>query len=145
MIDLLMDERAIHLKLCAIARAMDCREWTQLTEILTEDVTGDLGDVIAINGREEFLATLRKYLGNCGPTQHLLGNLVVSIDGDAAKSTCYVRDIHQGGDGRDHLFLSTAGEYRDCWKRTPKGWRLCHRTKVNFLLTGSLEALGIRN
>ena len=144
MIQLLLDERAIHLQLCAIARAMDCREWSQLAEILTEDVTGDLGDGHAITGQADFVATVRKYLGNCGPTQHLLGNLVISINGDTARSNCYVRDMHQGRDGREHLFLSTSGEYRDQWRRTVGGWRLSHRTKVNFLMDGSLEALGVR-
>ena len=144
MIDLLLDERAIHFQLCAIARAMDDREWSQLIDILTDDVTGDLGDGHAIEGQADFLATLQKYLGNCGPTQHLLGNLVVSIDGDSAMSACYVRDVHQGREGCEHLFLSTSGEYRDQWRRTAGLWRLSHRTKINFLMDGSLEALGVR-
>ena len=139
----LLDERAIQHQLIALASAMDRRAWDELDTIMAEDVTGDLGDGTAISSRRQFVGMFRKFLGNCGPTQHLLGNFRIEVGGNQASSRCYVRDLHQGSGDRSGLFLSTPGEYRDRWLRTAQGWRMIHRTKINIMMVGSLDALGL--
>ena len=142
-LEVLMDERAIHIQVCSIALAMDRRDWGKLDELIAEDATGDFGEDYHLTGRGEFVQLFKKFLGNCGPTQHLLGNFVASVEGDNATSHCYVRDIHQGSGGRADQFLSTPGEYLDRWARTPAGWRLTHRTKHTFMMNGSIDVLGV--
>ena len=138
----LFDERAIERQLYTLARAMDRREWLLLDHVIADDATGDFGEGFEVKGRSGFVAMFERFLANCGPTQHLLGNVAIDIEGDVAESRCYVRDMHQGSGERAHLFLSTPGEYHDRWRRTSTGWLLTHRTKVNLMLIGSLAALG---
>lgn len=139
----LLDERAIYLQICALADAMDQRDWSALDHILTKDADGDFGTGERIVGRAGFVSLFTHFLGNCGPTQHLIGNVRVNVNGDTAESRCYIRDMHIGSGARAHLFMSSSGEYLDRWNRTPEGWRMTHRTKKTPIITGTLEALGI--
>lgn len=138
-VDLLLDEREIHRTLCHLARAMDERDWTSLDAVFCEDATGDFGPDYQLRSRSAIVAMFRTFLGSCGPTQHLLGNLTVEVNGDAAKSRSYIQDIHQGQSPKAHLYFSTNGEYQDDWRRTVDGWRISHRKKVMFLTRGSLD------
>lgn len=142
-IETLLDEREIHRQLCRLAAIMDSRDWEALGEVVADDAAGNFGEGYDVSGRAGFEAIFRQFLGKCGPTQHLLGNLVVAIEGDAATSRCYVRDMHQGLGERAGLFLSTPGEYRDRWIRTSSGWRLVYRQKINLMMIGSVGALGV--
>lgn len=139
----LLDERAIYLQICALADAMDQRDWNALNHILTEDADGEFGTGETIVGRAGFVAMFSHFLGNCGPTQHLIGNVRVTVNGDTAQSRCYIRDMHIGSGERAHLFLSSSGEYLDRWTRTPEGWRMTHRTKKSPILLGTIDALGM--
>lgn len=139
----LLDERAIYLQICALAEAMDQRDWAALDHILTGDADGDYGPNEKAVGRAGFVAMFSHFLGNCGPTQHLIGNVRIMLNGDTAESRSYIRDMHIGTGERAHLFLSTSGEYRDRWTRTPEGWRMTHRTKTSSIMLGTIEALGI--
>lgn len=136
-IRLLWDEREIWRTLCRLARAMDARAWDDLPAIFTADATADMGE--GLLDRAGILSTYRRFLDACGPTQHLLGTFTAEVDGDRAESRCYIRDLHIGKGARADLFLSSSGEYRDRWVRTPAGWRIAHRTKTNDILQGSLE------
>lgn len=138
----LIDERVIQHQLFALANAMDRRDWDALELIMTPDATGDFGSDYILQGRSEFIGMFRRFLDSCGPTQHLLGNIVINIAGDIAESSCYIRDMHQGRGELSHLYFSSPGQYQDRWQRTAEGWRLVHRTKVNLMSIGSIEALG---
>ena len=63
------------------------------------------------------IGCIRHYLDKCGPTQHLLGNLLVEVDGDHATSQCYVSDMHLGTGDKAHVTFSTLGDYHDQWRR----------------------------
>jgi hypothetical protein len=141
----LLDERAIYRQLCALAEAMDKKDWKMLDDILLEDATGNFGDGHQLKGRADFVGMFSRFLGSCGPTQHLLGNVLIDVDGDRARSSCYIRDMHQGLDGLSHLHLSTPGEYHDEWKRTEEGWRLAHRTKLTKMFIGDVATLGLES
>lgn len=138
----LLAERDIVRALAAFARAMDERDWAALDEVLTEDATGDFGAGGLIRGRAAMVALMRSFLDACGPTQHLVGNVVVDVEGDAARSRCYVCDMHVGAGDRAHLTLRSLGEYHDRWRRIDGRWRMVHRTKLNHALVGTLDVLG---
>jgi len=40
--------------------------------------------------------SVQSHLGGCGPTQHLLGNYDIDVDGDRASSSCRLRAYHCG-------------------------------------------------
>ncbi|MBV6416408.1 MAG: hypothetical protein CMLOHMNK_00969 [Steroidobacteraceae bacterium] len=137
----LIAEREIARAIHQFARAMDERDWGALDTVMTEDATADLG-MGALGGRANIVEFIRSFLDECGPTQHLIGNLVVDVDGDRATSRCYVRDMHQGAGGKAHLDFSTLGEYHDRWVRRNGKWWMTHRHKLNHAHLGSIEVLG---
>jgi hypothetical protein len=140
-LDDLLAEREIYRALTLFARAMDARDWQALATITTEDITADIGTG-PLAGRAALIADMRSFLDDCGPTQHLLGNVLIEVQGDRASSQAYVSDMHIGQGDKSHLTFSTLGDYRDQWKKVDGGWRMHHRTKLNRAHIGSLEVLG---
>jgi ketosteroid isomerase-like protein len=137
----LLAEREIARALTRLARAMDERDWDALLAILADDATGDLGEG-PLSSPQEIVGTIRRYLDACGPTQHLLGNLLIDVDGDSAQSRCYVSDMHLGSGDAAGLTFATLGDYHDHWRREGGRWRLAHRTKHNRGHVGSFKVFG---
>lgn len=134
----LLAEREIQRSLVAIARAMDERNWDALRHLLLAEATADLGSGM-ISGREAIVDFIRGFLDACGPTQHLLGNVLIDVSGDTASSRSYVSDMHIGRGDRARLTFSTLGDYHDRWRRVDGGWRLSHRTKLNHATLGDVS------
>jgi ketosteroid isomerase-like protein len=116
------DERAIERALHGVAAALDTRDWAALSAAFTADAHG-----YGARGREAIVARVRAHLGGCGPSQHLLGNVRVFVDGDTASSLAYARVYHVGTGGRSGAFYECLGEYTDAWARTSGGWLLTSR------------------
>jgi SnoaL-like domain len=133
---------AIEKELIKFARGMDSRDWAGLKAILTEDATADYGQGL-LQGPDAVVGVIRSYLEICGPTQHLLGNLLVEWngerDGASAISHCYVSDMHLGAGANAHLTFCTLGDYQDRWKLIDGRWRLAGRRKDNRGHFGTLE------
>jgi hypothetical protein len=140
-LETLLAEREIQRALARLARAMDERDWAAVDGLMLPEATADLG-MGTISGRAEIVAFIRTFLDDCGPTQHLLGNLLVEIDGDAATSRCYVSDMHKGLGEKSHLTFSTLGDYHDTWRKVGGRWMMSHRTKLNHAHVGDIRVLG---
>jgi SnoaL-like domain len=93
----LCDERDIQRALTLFARAMDDRDWTAMADILADDAEGDFGTG-RLYGSAAIIELIRSFLDSCGPTQHLLGNVIIDVDGDKAVSRAYIRDVHLRSD-----------------------------------------------
>lgn len=141
-LETLLSERQIGRLLADLALAMDRRDWAALDAIIADDATADFGLPEICRGRAAIVANFRSFLGGCGPSQHLLGNLVVDVEGETAESRCYVHDLHQGAGAKSHLTFLAPGQYRDRWRRIEGRWWLVHRQKLMFTTLGSLEILG---
>ena len=137
----LIAERDIYRALTAVARAMDARDWEGLRNHLLPAMSADMGTG-PLEGRDAVIAMMRSFLDDCGPTQHLLGNVEIDVAGERARSRCYVSDMHLGAGERAHLSFRTLGDYHDQWQRVDGRWLLSHRTKLNRAHIGSFEALG---
>ncbi len=139
----LLAERSIYRNMVAFARAMDERDWDAFAEITSDDVTANLGQG-ELAGRDTIVAFIRSFLDHCGPTQHLLGNVIIDVDGDTAKSSAYVRDMHIGSGNKSDLTFFTLGRYFDDWQKIDNDWRMVRRVKENPGYVGSLEIFGER-
>ncbi|MBS0577928.1 MAG: nuclear transport factor 2 family protein [Proteobacteria bacterium] len=137
----LLAERDIARALAAFARAMDAREWAALDGIIAAGATADFGTG-PVRGRAAVVEVMRSFLDDCGPTQHLLGNLTVEVDGTRATSCCYVSDLHLGAGEKAALTFQTLGEYRDLWECRDGRWWLTQRVKLNRAHLGSFAVLG---
>ena len=128
----------IERELIKFARGMDARDWPGLKAILTEDAIADYGQGL-VQGAEAVVGVIQSYLETCGPTQHLLGNLLVERDGDSAFSHCYVSDMHLGAGANAHLTFCTLGDYHDRWVLIDGRWRLAERRKDNRGFVGTMD------
>lgn len=138
---LLLDYIAIEGVLNAYARACDGRDWALLASVFTEDVAADYAGEYRMQGRDALVDMVRSMLGGCGPTQHLLGNFDIGVEGDHASCACYVRAVHAGlGDEAD-TFYEVWAEYRDALRRTDTGWRIYERNMVVHKEVGSRTIL----
>lgn len=140
--DSLNDRDAIVELLAEAAWIFDHKQWDRVGEVFTPDV-----DAYGQQGIEALTANTVRYLGACGPTQHLIGNHRVQLDGDSATVVSYVRAFHPavGVDrmerARPDQFWDFLGEYHDTLVRTPDGWRISRRVCVPRASTGTLDLL----
>ena len=135
------DRTAIVAVLDRYAEALDRRDWALLDEVFAPDIEFDFGEWRAEN-RRDVVTAIRSYLDGCGPTQHLLGNYRIHIDGDQAESSVYVRAFHRGAGTAAEKTYEMGGEYQDRLRRTTAGWRSVRRKALVFFETGTREVLG---
>ncbi len=121
------DRWAILDQLGRFARMLDGRRWDSVSDVFADEVTFNYGDGREQGGIDAMRQQFRQFLDVCGPSQHLLGSVMIDLDGDGATSRAYVQARHQGAGARNHLFLDTNGEYVDRWERRPQGWRIVRR------------------
>ena len=138
---MLLAERDIARQLAGFARAMDARDWGALDAILAAEASADFGTG-ELAGRAAIVRVMRSFLDDCGPTQHLLGNLTIEVEGARARSRCYVSDLHLGTGEKSQLSFQTLGEYQDAWECRNARWWLVRRVKVNRAHLGSFAVLG---
>lgn len=123
------------------AEALDSRDWALMEQVFTPDANGTYGGGERI-GRGELIANFRRNLGGCGPSQHLLGNYKVEVNGDTARATCRVRVYHTGLGERAKLEpYEMWGFYHDELVRTKEGWRIKHRTLTSAISRGDRNVL----
>ncbi|WP_157712480.1 nuclear transport factor 2 family protein [Pseudomonas sp. PB120] len=137
----LLLERDLHDVLCRYARACDQRDWAALEDVFLEEATADYGGVHHLQGREPILDMIRMHLEGCGPSQHMLGNLLVDANDSMVKSRVYVRAAHRGAGSLADKTYETLAEYQDRWALTPAGWRIAHRRMDISHEQGSREVL----
>lgn len=139
----MLDEREIEQAYGRYARALDRRNWALLETVFAADVQADYnGGEFLIEGRSALVAMIRSHLDGCGPTQHLMGNMTVEVNGGRAESRCYVRAAHQGMGAKAQLSYEVLGEYLVQWRRGAEGWRALHWTLRVDLELGAREVLG---
>jgi len=134
----LIAQRDIERQLIKFARAMDNKDWESIKTILSDDVIADFGTG-EIQGVDNIINVIRSFLDNCGPTQHLLGNIIIDVSGNKATSEAYVSDMHLSRDSKSELTFRTLGNYRDKWELINSEWLLVHRIKDNRATIGSMD------
>ncbi|WP_280457155.1 nuclear transport factor 2 family protein [Nocardia carnea] len=123
--------------------ALDERDWGLLDEVFAPDAVARYGGSAApaVRGRADIVAMIRSFLDRCGPSQHLLGNHVIDIDGDIATSICKARVLHIGTGEHSHITYECVGVYRDRLTRSAQGWRIAERTFVIDIELGDRNAV----
>jgi hypothetical protein len=134
------DRHAIIAVLNWYATCLDTRDWAGLDDVIDPAATAQYG--VRLEGRAAIVDSIRGFLGGCGPSQHLLGNYEIQIDGDTAHAVTKARVIHVGAGSRAGLTPYEAiGVYRDRLVLTAEGWRIIHRTFDVHISIGDIEVL----
>ncbi|MCP3735878.1 nuclear transport factor 2 family protein [Sphingomonas sp. RP10(2022)] len=141
-LDMLLAERAIARGLSIFARTLDTKSWHRLSEVFAADIVFDYGDGQDRAGIVALEAHMRRFLDMCGPTQHLIGSLLIDVDGDTAVSRAYVQARHQRRDDPAGAIFDSTGEYVDRWRRHGEGWRIVRRDALWQMHSGDPAVLG---
>lgn len=136
----LIDKDQITTVLNLYAQACDRRDWPLFKNIFTPDVYANYGG-FEFQGCDEVIAVIRSNLGGCGPTQHVLSNYLIDVNGNKASACCLLRASHAGGKGREGLFFEVWGEYRDSLKKQDGQWRIARREMVIYHEIGTRDVL----
>ncbi len=131
----LLDEREIARGLSRFAPILDQKRWDDLSDVFADELTFHYG-VGEQQGMAALRAQMRRFLDICGNTQHLIGSLLIDVDGDQAVSRAYVQARHQREDDPVGPIFDSTGEYIDKWQRRPEGWRIVRRDALWFLHHG---------
>jgi hypothetical protein len=123
------------------AECLDQRSWSGLDAVFTADVRADYR-AWKTNGLDELRERIRSMLGGCGPSQHLLGNYRIDLDGDRATSRCYAHVMHFGRGEPPGRHYEVWMEYADEWTRTSEGWRSHARSAKATMDRGDRSVLG---
>jgi 3-phenylpropionate/cinnamic acid dioxygenase small subunit len=121
-------DRAEIIDVCVrYATALDSRQWELLATCFEPDARVEFEGFEPVAGIEALVATCRAVLEPLDATQHLIGNHVVTVDGDEAHSQCYLQAQHvrSGAPGGDNYIM--AGTYTDDLRRGADGWRITRR------------------
>ncbi|KAA5828428.1 nuclear transport factor 2 family protein [Saccharopolyspora hirsuta] len=121
-------------RLAELAAAIDARDWDSVRAAFLPNAHAYRQD-----GADAIVRHLSEHLGGCGPTQHLLGNHRVAVDGNTARSLTYARVHHAGAGPAAGKSLECMGEYDDRWVRTPEGWRLSSRVFDMRIFQGDFD------
>lgn len=128
-LDALRDRQAIAEVCYRYAFALDARDWAALQTCFTADATAYYRDQNPTHGYAAIETRIRSALAPLSSTQHLIGNVLVTLTlaGAEADSVCYLQAQHvrPGTDGGDTFVI--AGRYLDHFVRTPAGWRIAQR------------------
>jgi hypothetical protein len=132
----LLDEREIVRGLSRFARILDNKQWDRLDDVFAHDICFDYGTGGDQHGMAALTVNMRRFLDRCGGTQHLIGSILVDVEGDRATSRSYVQARHQRVDDPAGPIFDSNGEYVDKWERRPEGWRIVRRDALWAAHTG---------
>ncbi|MGK8524898.1 nuclear transport factor 2 family protein [Nocardia asteroides] len=106
----------------------DHREWDKLADVFTDTVTLDYtslnGGAPVVLTPAQIATAWQEALGGFTATQHLLGNHLVSIDGDSAECTASFQATHRKSDPYGASLWTLGGTYRFGLVRASGAWRI---------------------
>lgn len=108
-------------------RALDTKHWDDFADTLTDDVVADYGSSrgkdLHFTNRADLVEFMRSAMTAEVITEHRVGHPEITIAGDDAAGTWYLQDrvIVAAHD----FMLFGAAFYRDRYRRTSDGWRIC--------------------
>ncbi|ANI79788.1 MULTISPECIES: nuclear transport factor 2 family protein [Sphingobium] len=130
------DEREIVRGLSRFARILDNKQWDRLGDVFADSICFDYGTGGDQHGMAALTVNMRRFLDRCGSTQHLIGSILVDVEGNRATSRSYVQARHQRVDDPAGPIFDSNGEYVDQWERRPEGWRIIRRDALWAAHTG---------
>lgn len=137
-LETLLDHARITDVLNRYASALDQRHWSALDQVFTADAIAHYEGLGEFHGLAAITELVSSVLLRCAASQHLLGNISISVEGDSARAHCYLQGIHTGLGSYEGACYTVWGEYRDQLVRGPQGWRIVHRTLSGIHAQGDI-------
>ena len=126
----LIDRQAITDLLYRYARAMDRMDDPLGCTIWHEGSVADYGAAIYQGDGPGFIAFASASHAGLRVHQHLVGNIVIDLDGDSAGSEAYFFAQLRTADETAPRQIVTSGRYIDRWERRDGRWGIVHRQAI---------------
>lgn len=127
MSDSIEHKLAITEKIYQYSRAMDRIDDRLGYDVFHEDATVDYGEMFQGTGHE-FIDFVHKAHSTMLVHQHMIGNILIELDGDRAGSESYVTATFRiRQDDGTLMGMRSQGRYIDRWERRGDAWRILHR------------------
>jgi 3-phenylpropionate/cinnamic acid dioxygenase small subunit len=118
---------AIRAVLVRYATAIDTRDWSLLRSCFTTEATADYGDMGGeFASVDELVAFMETAHAAMGPTNHMLSNFVIEIEGNEARASTYVHAVLAAPDDPSS-WIDAVGRYEDRLVHADDGWRIAFR------------------
>lgn len=129
---------------------LDRRDWAGLkalfTDVVRTDYTALWGGEPQEASVDELLATdrqgsWRRTMDGLEATQHLITNILVTVDGDTATATANVVGVHRLTNPHGGPLWTVGGTYEFVLTRTADGWRIRAITQGITWVDGNQQVL----
>lgn len=144
----LWDIRTIEQVYFRYCEVIDSKVFENLSDVFLAEAVGDYSTSNGKiqNGLAPLIARLNVNMSNgpysdCGPTQHNVFNIRLTVDGDTAVGKAHFYAVHQGLNAFAGKIYTCWGQYDDVWVRAPQGWRIKNRVYNNFVQDGPVEII----
>ena len=105
------------------ADSIDQCDYDRYCTCFTDDVVVSGFTPEVITGLSTYRPWVTAARNRYGRTQHLIGNIQVTVNGDTAQLRSYVQATHELPDDPEHLIVLWAA-YNDELVRTAEGWKI---------------------
>lgn len=130
-IDKLLAKQDIYELSCKYNRALDRLDGDLMRSVFFEDAWCEYGIINC--PAAEFAAFSMMALGGHVANHHMLGNVLIEVEGDEAFGEVYFHAYHKyakpSGDGFEDLVV--AGRYIDRYERRDGVWKIAYRSERN--------------
>ena len=138
------DLDAIRSAVVSIAHHIDRKRWDELRALFADEVRTDytslFGGVPQAQGADALVGGWRGLLARVA-TQHLLGPVAATVEGDRATATCHVRALHLAEQAPGGATWEVLGHYRFALARRGPGWAVAGITLETFAQLGNARLL----
>ena len=122
----LLDKQAIHEVVLRYCRGIDRCDRELVRDCYWPDATDEHGSFVG--SRDEYVAwVFDRMLPRYAMTMHFIGNVLIDLDGDRAKSEAYGMAMHRTGSDKPEHNLRTGFRYIDDFARRDDQWRIARR------------------
>lgn len=125
-----LDQQEISDVVYRYCRGIDRRDFELVRSCYHPDATDDHGDFVG--NVDEFIAYVQRALPRYERTMHFIGNLLVEVDGDTARSEAYAVAYHRiaADEVRPARDFVVNLRYVDDFERRAGAWRIAARVCV---------------
>ena len=134
------DREAVYDLVVGYVLALDQRDWETVSKCFASDAVF-VHPAGRVEGPDAIVGRARAALDPLDASQHLLGSILVTVDGDEAHATSYfhAQHVRAGAPGGDLYVI--AGTYRDRLRRGAEGWEIFERTQDYSWRSGNPEVI----
>jgi SnoaL-like domain len=122
----LLDKQAIHEVVLRYCRGIDRVDREMVRDCYWPEATDEHGSFTGT--RDEYVSwVFDRMLGRYEMTMHFIGNVLIELDGDWAKSEAYGIAFHRTRSDKAEHNLRTGFRYVDDFERRGEQWRIARR------------------